>query len=160
MGIELLEVGPEHGVAIMPLDERHRNGMGHAHGGAIFALVDMTFATVSNAAGLYCVNAQTNISYLEPGRIGPLRGEARKIRSGRNLGTYDVRITDSDGPLVAIERRVALQRVRRQRSSPFPSMWDGFCRVWPPEMKKAGFPAFSGLVAATGYLCPSMRGWA
>ena len=71
MGIELLEVGPEHGVAIMPLDERHRNGMGHAHGGAIFALVDMTFATVSNAAGLYCVNAQTNISYLEPGRIGP-----------------------------------------------------------------------------------------
>lgn len=27
MGIELLEVGPEHGVAIMPLDERHRNGM-------------------------------------------------------------------------------------------------------------------------------------
>ena len=49
MGIELLEVGPEHGVAIMPLDERHRNGMGHAHGGAIFALVDMTFATVSNA---------------------------------------------------------------------------------------------------------------
>lgn len=72
------------------------------HGGAIFALVDMTFATVSNAAGLYCVNAQTNISYLEPGRIGPLRGEARKIRSGRNLGTYDVRITDSDGTLVAI----------------------------------------------------------
>ena len=102
MGIELPEVGPEHGVAIMPLDERHRNGMGHAHGGAIFALVDMTFATVSNAAGLYCVNAQTNISYLEPGRIGPLRGEARKIRSGRNLGTYDVRITDSDGTLVAI----------------------------------------------------------
>ena len=81
MGIELLEVGPEHGVAIMPLDERHRNGMGHAHGGAIFALVDMTFATVSNAAGLYCVNAQTNISYLEPGRIGPLRGEARKIKA-------------------------------------------------------------------------------
>ena len=77
MGIELLEVGPEHGVAIMPLDERHRNGMGHAHGGAIFALGDMTFA-------------------------GPLRGEARKIRSGRNLGTYDVRITDSDGTLVAI----------------------------------------------------------
>ncbi|MFR5647345.1 MAG: PaaI family thioesterase [Bilophila wadsworthia] len=51
MGIELLEVGPEHGVAIMPLDERHRNGMGHAHGGAIFALVDMTFATVSMPPG-------------------------------------------------------------------------------------------------------------
>lgn len=102
LGIKLLEVGPEHGVAVMPLDARHRNGMGHAHGGAIFALVDMTFATVSNAAGYYCVNAQSNISYLEPGRIGPLRGEARKIRSGRNLGTYEVRITDADGTLVAV----------------------------------------------------------
>ena len=50
----------------------------------------------------YCVNAQSNISYLEPGRIGPLRGEARKIRSGRNLGTYEVRITDADGTLVAV----------------------------------------------------------
>ena len=102
LGIELLEVGPEHGVAVMPLTDRHRNGMGNAHGGAIFALVDMTFATVSNAAGYFCVNAQSNISYLEPGRIGPLRGEARKIRTGRNIGTYDIRITDADGTLVAV----------------------------------------------------------
>lgn len=102
LGIEMLEVGTERGVAIMPLDGRHRNGMGHAHGGAIFALADMTFATVSNAAGLYCVNAQSNISYLEPGRIGPLRGEARKVRSGKHLGTYEVRVTDADGTLVAV----------------------------------------------------------
>lgn len=102
LGIEMLEVGAERGVALMPLDERHRNGMGHAHGGAIFALVDMTFATVSNAGGRHCVNAQSNISYLEPGRRGPLRGEARKIRSGKNVGTYEVRVTDADGTLVAV----------------------------------------------------------
>ena len=74
MGIELLEVGSEHGVAIMPLDERHRNGMGHAHGGAIFALVDMTFATVSNAAGLYCVNAHRPPARRSP--QDPLRPES------------------------------------------------------------------------------------
>lgn len=102
LGIELLEVGEDRGVAVMPLDERHRNGMGHAHGGAIFALADMAFATVSNAGGMYCVNAQSSISYLEPGRIGPLRGEARRIRSGKRLGTYEVRITDADGTLVAV----------------------------------------------------------
>ena len=76
--------------------------MGHAHGGAIFALVDLTFAAVSNADGYFCVNAQSSISYLEPGRIGPLRGEAQRIRTGRNIGTYEIRITDSDGTLVAV----------------------------------------------------------
>ena len=68
MGIELLEVGPEHGVAIMPLDERHRNGMGHAHGGAIFALVDMTFATVSKA-GIW--GPMTSASPIRTGRWSP-----------------------------------------------------------------------------------------
>lgn len=102
LGIELLEVGPDYGVAIMPLEERHRNGMGHAHGGAIFALTDMAFATVCCARGYYNVNMQSSISYLEPGRIGPLRGEARTIRGGKRTGTYEVRILDSDGTLVAV----------------------------------------------------------
>lgn len=102
MGIELLEVGPEHGVAIMPLDERHRNGMGHAHGGAIFALVDMTFAH-----GFQCRRAllrqRPDEHFLSrAGAHRPPARRSRKIRSGRNLGTYDVRITDSDGTLVAI----------------------------------------------------------
>ena len=83
MGIELLEVGPEHGVAIMPLDERHRNGMGHAHGGAIFALVDMTFATVSNAAGLYCVNAQAKPARSAQAGIWGPTTSASPIRTGR-----------------------------------------------------------------------------
>lgn len=102
LGIELMEVGLDYGVAIMPLTEKQRNGMGHAHGGAIFALADMAFAAVCCAQGVYNVNMQSSISYLEPGRIGPLRGEAHKIRAGKRTGTYEVRITDSDGTLVAV----------------------------------------------------------
>lgn len=102
LDIEVLEVGPEFGKARMPLDTRHRNSMGHAHGGAIFALADMTFASVCCARGYYTVNAQTSISYLAPGRIGPLQGECRAIRTGKSLGTYEVRIMDSDGTLVAV----------------------------------------------------------
>lgn len=101
LGIEILEVGEGYAVAEMPLDARHRNGMGNAHGGAVFALADMAFAAVSNAGGLYCVNAQTSIAYLNPGRIGPLRGEARQLRAGRHLSAYEVRVTDADGTLVA-----------------------------------------------------------
>lgn len=102
MGIELVEINEECGVASMPLNPEQRNGMGNGHGGAIFALADMAFAAATYGSGTFYVNAQSSISYLEPGRIGPLRGEARKVRRGKRLATYEVRITDADGTLVAI----------------------------------------------------------
>lgn len=100
--IELLEINPDHGVAVMPLDDRHKNGMGTAHGGAIFSLADMAFAAASNASGIYWVSAQSSISYLEPGRVSPLRAEALCVRRGQHLGVYEVRITDGAGTLVAV----------------------------------------------------------
>lgn len=102
LGIELVQVAEDMGVATMPLNNEQRNGMRHAHGGAIFALADMAFAAAAHASGVYWVNAQSSISYLAPGRVGPLRGEARKIRRGHHLGVYEVRITDADGTLVAV----------------------------------------------------------
>ena len=83
MGIELLEVGPEHGVAIMPLDERHRNGMGHAHGGAIFALVDMTFATVSTPPGFTASTPRRTFPISNRGASAPCAAKpARSAQAG------------------------------------------------------------------------------
>ncbi len=101
LGIELVEIGQGRGVATMPFDERHRNGMGQTHGGAIFALADMAFAAASNASGIFCVNAQTSISYVSPGKVGPLRGEAVPIHIGRKMVTFEVTITDATSTLVA-----------------------------------------------------------
>ena len=101
LGIELVEIGSGHGVATMPFDERHRNGMGNTHGGAIFALADMAFAAASNASGEFCVNAQTSISYVSPGKVGPLKGVAKAIHVGRKMATFDVEITDAAGTMVA-----------------------------------------------------------
>ena len=67
-----------------------------------FELVDVAFAALSNANGLYCTNAQTSISFVRSGRVGPLRGEARVLRSGKLLSTYEVRVTDAEGGLVAV----------------------------------------------------------
>ena len=101
LGIEIAEIGPERAVVTMPFDERHRNGMGQAHGGAIFALADLAFAAASNASGIFCVNAQTSISYIAPGQVGPLRGEAMAVHQGRKLVTYEVNIFDAADTLVA-----------------------------------------------------------
>lgn len=101
LGIELVEISNGYGVATMPFDERHRNGMGSTHGGAIFALADMAFAAAANASGVFCVNAQTSISYVSPGKIGPLTGVAKAIYMGRKMVTFDVEITDAANTMVA-----------------------------------------------------------
>lgn len=102
LGIEVLEVGKGYSVVEMPLGGCQLDGVGKAHDGAVFVLADVAFAALSNANGLYCTNAQTAISFVRSGRIGPLRGEARVLRSGRLLSTYEVRVTDAEGNLVAV----------------------------------------------------------
>lgn len=102
LDVEITELGPDHAVAMMPLNALHRNGMRNAHGGAIFALADMAFGAAAAMSGSVFVSANASINYLAAGRTGPLRAEARKVRCGKNLGVYDIRITDGDDTLVAI----------------------------------------------------------
>ena len=101
LGINLVKVAVDEGIAVMPFDERHRNGMDNVHGAAIFALADTAFAASANASGILCVNAQTSISYVAPGRVGPLRGVSRPLRLGRKIVIYEVTITDGADTLVA-----------------------------------------------------------
>lgn len=104
---ELLGIKVEHcdvagnGEVTMPLDSRHLNRFGNAHGGAIFTLADMAFAAGCRGAGLVCVSAQCSISYLLPGTCGPLRAEAVPVRLGRTLAVYDIMVYDGDGRNIA-----------------------------------------------------------
>lgn len=116
LGIEVLDVGREYSLVEMPPHGCQLNGMGAVHDGAVFVLADVAFAALSNANGLYCTNAQTSISFVRSGRVGPLRGEARVLRSGKLLSTYEVRVTDAEGGLVAVATITRLWR-RRAASS-------------------------------------------
>ncbi len=100
--IDITHISEQRAVATMPLSPLHRNGLGHAHGGAIYSLVDMAFAAAAHASGDFFVTAQSSISYLEPGKIGPLRAEASTVRCGKTLGIFDVRVYDSDDTLIAV----------------------------------------------------------
>ena len=93
--------GSGKGVVSMPLDERHGNVFGNAHGGAVFTLADMAFAAGCRGAGILCVSAQCSISYLLPGTRGPLRAEAVPVRIGRTLAVYDITVHDGDGRTIA-----------------------------------------------------------
>ena len=102
LGIKVESVDAEgHAAVSMPLDSRHVNMMGNAHGGAIFTLADTAFGTGCRGAGLLCVSAQCSISYLLPGTCGPLRAEAVPVRLGRTLTVYDIMVYDGDGRNIA-----------------------------------------------------------
>ena len=102
LGLRLDRVGV--GTAVMSLEvaEQHLNGHGICHGGIIFTLADSAFAFACNSYNALCVAQQNAVTYLSPARAGEqLTATAQElVRSGRS-GIYDVRVTTSDGRLVA-----------------------------------------------------------
>jgi acyl-CoA thioesterase len=100
-GIELLEASPGRARARMALHEKHLNGVGIAHGGAIFTLADFAFAAASNAHGTVAVAINAHISFVKAVSGGVLTAEAREVARGAKLGTYDVEIQNESGDLIA-----------------------------------------------------------
>lgn len=102
LDMDIVEATPEYAKVIMPITEHHKNGMGMAHGGAIFALADVAFGSAANA-GKDCgvVSLSTTIEYLRPGRVSPLMAEAFVVRRGNHIVNYDVKIYDGSGDLIA-----------------------------------------------------------
>ena len=68
------EVSREYARVTMPITENHKNGMGVAHGGAIFSLADVAFGCAANAGNDHgVVSLSTTIEYLRPGVVSPSR---------------------------------------------------------------------------------------
>ena len=102
LGITVEKSGADgRGEVSMPLDGRHCNVLGNAHGGAIFTIADMAFAAGCRGAGILCVSAQCSISYLLPGTCGPLRAVAVPVKIGRTLAVYDIMVHDGEGREIA-----------------------------------------------------------
>lgn len=117
LGIEVTEAAPGYAKAVLPLDARHCNGVGVAHGGAIFAVADLAFAVACNTRGRVSLNLATSISFLAPGKVGPLVAEARELSAASRVATYEIRITDGEGTLIA-----SCQATAYSRSQPFPGL--------------------------------------
>jgi acyl-CoA thioesterase len=110
MGIEVLEVRPGYAKASMPLDTPQKNGVGLAHGGAVFGLADVAFGGASNSSGKVALGVVSSINYMAAGKTGPLTAEARELHRSRKLGHYEVRVFDGNGALMAVCRATAYFR--------------------------------------------------
>lgn len=110
LGIELVESGPGFAHVRLPPSSRRLNGLGSVHGGVIFALADIAFATACNSHGQTAIGIQANITYLTAAGDGPLEARAREISRGRRLATYEVRVLDSEERPVAAFQATAYAR--------------------------------------------------
>lgn len=97
------------------LESQHKNSAGVAHGGAIFALVDFALAAASSTYGRLSLTAAASISYIATGKEGPIIAEAIEISCTRRLSTYEVKVRDSKGTLLA-----QAQATMYKKSEPYP----------------------------------------
>jgi len=110
LGIELVEVKPGRATVRMTVAGEHCNSLGMVHGGAMFTLADYAFAAACNSYGTVAVAINCHISYLRPPKDERLVAEATEVSKSRRLGTYDVKVTDGAGNLVATFQGMAFRK--------------------------------------------------
>jgi acyl-CoA thioesterase len=104
-GMTIDEVGPGYARMSMTLLPQMMNGHDIAHGGAIFALADSSFAFACNSRNVPSVAQHCSITYISPGRQGEkLIAECKETNLTGRYGIYDVTITGGDGRVVALFR--------------------------------------------------------
>ncbi len=101
LGIEIVSFEDNTAIVQMPFDDRHTNAMNNTHGGAIFGLADMAFVIASHKQYYSVVNAQSSISYISAGKVGPITAEAKPVKLGRSLAVYEVIVKDGTGTQLA-----------------------------------------------------------
>lgn len=110
-GIKLIDVKKGSAKAQMTIEEKHLNGLGLTHGGAIFTLADLAFAAACNSHGTDAVAVNINISFLKAAKIGQtLTAEAKEISLSRKLGTYQINVYTEDELLVAAMQGTAFRK--------------------------------------------------
>jgi acyl-CoA thioesterase len=102
LGMEIVDIRPGRSEVRMRLDQRHLNGAGIAHGGAIFSLADVAFAAASNAHGTLAVALDATISFVKSETSGVLTARAEELSLGSRTGVYGIRVTNELGEVVAL----------------------------------------------------------
>ena len=101
MGIEILELNENYGKMRVPFSSRITNPYGTIHGGILSALADTTAGSAACMNGEFVTTISSTLNYLLPAvDTQYVYCEAMKLKTGRHILIYDVRITDDKGSLL------------------------------------------------------------
>ena len=111
MRMGLVELDDGYSVVHMIYEpEKMNNIYARAHGGALYALIDEAFETAGQTDGTIAVALNVNVTYVsspEPGQR--LQAEARRVSQTRKTASYDIKVTDPDGQVIALCQALAFR---------------------------------------------------
>ena len=109
LGLELRELESGFSAVEMTYDPAVMSNLfGRAHGGALFSLIDEAFETVCQSCGQVTVALNVSVNFVaSPASGARLRAEAREVSSTRRTASYDIRVRDGEGELVAVCQALA-----------------------------------------------------
>ena len=111
MQMELVELEDGHSIVHMNYEpEKMDNMYGRAHGGATFALIDEAFETAAQTHGTIAVALNVNVTYVSSPQPGNrLQAEARRVSQTKKTASYDIKVTDQNGQIIALCQALAFR---------------------------------------------------
>lgn len=100
-GIDIIEAGKGYCRTRLVIEDKHLNAANVVQGGAIFTLADFAFAVASNSHGQLALAINVNISFLRAKSSGTLYATATEVGDPKQLGAYDVLVTDEQDAVIA-----------------------------------------------------------
>jgi acyl-CoA thioesterase len=97
--IEALDAGMAKVSAI--IKEEHLNAANVVHGGFLFSLADFAFALASNSHNKISLAINANIMFQKAKPSGILYAYSKELTNGKKIATYEVKIYDEEGELIA-----------------------------------------------------------
>jgi len=103
MHMELVELELGYSVVEMIYDPSTMNNIyDRAHGGAIFGLIDEAFEAACQTEGTIAVALNVNVTYVSSPQAGTcLRAEARQVSRTKKTASFDIKVSEKDGSLIA-----------------------------------------------------------
>jgi acyl-CoA thioesterase len=103
LNMELVVLEQGYSLVEMTYDPAAMNNIyARAHGGAIFALIDEAFETAGQTHGTIAVALNVNVTYVTSPQPGArLRAEAQEVSRTKQTASYDIKVTDQDGQIIA-----------------------------------------------------------
>ena len=103
MKMQLVELELGYSAVEMVYDPKAMNNIyERAHGGAIFGLIDEAFEAAGQTDGTVAGALNVNVTYVSSPQAGMrLRAEARELCRTKKTASYDIKVTDKNGQLIA-----------------------------------------------------------
>jgi len=109
LDMKLVELAKGHSLVQMIYDpEKMDNIYSRAHGGALYALIDEAFETAGQTDGTVAVALNVNVTYVSSPKPGlQLQAEANRVSQTKKTASYDIKVTDENGNLIALCQALA-----------------------------------------------------